>query len=254
MGGNFRTLLTFGRKSQGMPPALSLITLVPVSPGVGIIPIGRFKAGSWCWLSLSCSLRGDSGHMTKGRSNNILLGPEGDLPHCQAAPLERCCSSGVDWHPFPTTWRFFLRCFWVSFLRKKKSWSLRNPITSISILLRPIHVSLVPWASGTGHLRAVPTYHMVSPGGACAEFRISNVVDTGIPDFILGSPPNANSFEEILYLLILFLSRFLPVVLKPKYLKEKCFFIHLPRSHCPHFHYSLFCLGLVYLRCLFTLL
>lgn len=106
VAGVFQALLTLGRKSQGKPLARSLITLTSVSPAVGITPLGRFKTGSWYWLSLSCSLRVDSGHMTKGRSNNILQGSEDDLPHCHATPLGCCCSLGVDLHPFLTTWQF----------------------------------------------------------------------------------------------------------------------------------------------------
>ena len=45
VGGDFQALLTFQKKSQGMPLALSLIALTSVSPVVEIILIHRFAAG-----------------------------------------------------------------------------------------------------------------------------------------------------------------------------------------------------------------
>lgn len=129
--------------------------------------------------------------MTKGRSNCILLGPADDLPYRPAASLE------WTWIHSQLPGDFLEMLLYLSF-KKKPSLSLRKSITSISILLRPMHASLVLWANETapsahGPL-VVPTWRMVSPGGAWGEFSISNVVGAVIPDLMLGPLQNANSF------------------------------------------------------------
>lgn len=106
MGGDFQASLTFGRKSQGVPLALSLITLKPVSGGSNCPPFVDLKptwANAGC---VSCSLVVDSSRMTKGRSNHSLLGLADDGPAAKQLPWNFAVRQEWTWIHSPTTWRF----------------------------------------------------------------------------------------------------------------------------------------------------